>query len=122
MDTLPELPMYAFQPNIGGLFSFILTVLLPLTVAIITTRVTSSTVKTFLLLIVVVIKTTVEAIISNGNDYIHFGWPSFLINIGMNFALATIIHLGLWKPTGLSGKIQDDVGVKARDWNEPVTG
>lgn len=121
MDQLPELPMYAFQPNVGGLLSMVLTVVLPLAVAVITTRVTASSIKTILLLIVVVIKTTVEAIISNGNDYIHFGWPSFLINIGTNFALAAIIHLGVWKPLGLAAKVQNDVGLKARDWNEADT-
>ena len=121
MDQLPELPIYAFQPNFGGLLSMLLTVVLPLAVAVITTRVTSSRVKTILLLIVVAVKTLVEALISSGSDYINFGWVSFLMNIIINLAIAVTIHLGVWKPTGAAAKIQEDVGLKARDWQEPTT-
>lgn len=121
MDTLPELPIYAFQPNFGGLLSMILTVVLPLAVAVITTRVTASRVKTILLLIIVTVKTLVEALISNGADYINFGWIPVLMNLIINFAIACVIHLGLWKPTGAAAKVQADVGLKARDWPEPET-
>jgi len=121
MDTLPELPVYAFQPNFGGLLSMLLTLVLPLAVAVITTRVTSSNVKGILLLIIVSIKTLVEALISNGNDYINFAWVPFLMNLLINFAFAAIMHFGLWRPTGASAKIQADVGLKARDWEEPAT-
>lgn len=121
MDQLPELPIYAFQPNLGGLLSMILTLVLPLAVAVITTRVTSSRVKGILLLVIVAIKTLVEALISNGNDYINFGWTPFLMNLFLNFTLAVVMHVGLWKPTGAAAKIQEDVGLKARDWEEPVT-
>jgi hypothetical protein len=121
MDNLPDLPVYAFQPNFGGLLSMILTLVLPLAVAVITTRVTSANIKAILLLIIVTIKTLVEALISNGNDYIHFGWVSFLMNLILNFVIAVTVHLGLWKPTGAAAKVQEDVGLKARDWEEPVT-
>lgn len=120
MDTLPELPIYLFQPNFGGLLSMILTVVLPLGVAVITTRVTSSNVKAILLLIVVAIKTLVEALISNGSDYINFGWIPFLMNLILNLALAVIMYFGVWKPTGTAAKIQADVGLKTRDWEEPT--
>ena len=126
MDNLPDLPVYAFQPNFGGLLSMILTVVLPLAVAVITTRMTSAKVKTILLLVVVAIKTLVEALISNGADYINFGWIPFLMNLILNLAIAAVIHLGVWKPTGLASKIQEDVGLKVRDtrddgWHEART-
>lgn len=121
MDTLPELPVYAFQPNFGGLLSMLLTLVLPLLVAVITTRVTSSRVKTILLLIIVAIKTLVEALISNGADYINFGWVPFLMNLIINLSFAVIMHFGVWKPTGASAKVQADVGLKSRDWNEADT-
>lgn len=115
MDQLPELPVYSFQPNWGGLFSLILTVALPLLVAVITTRVTSAKVKTILLIIVVAIKTTVEALVSNGNDVVNFAWIPFLMNIVFNLVLAIVIHLGVWKPTGAAAHIQENVGVKTID-------
>lgn len=117
MDTtpLPDLPVYTFQPNIGGLFSMLLTLVLPLVVALITTRITSSKTKGILLLVVVVVKTTIEAIISNGNDYINFAWIPFLMNLILNFGLAVMFHFGLWKPTGTAGFVQKNIGVKAID-------
>jgi hypothetical protein len=123
MDNLPELPVYAFQPNLGGLLSMILTIVLPLAVAVITTRLTSSRVKTILLLVVVAIKTLVEALISNGADYINFGWVPFLMNLILNLVIAAVMHLGVWKPTGLAAKVQDDVGLKTRGdgWHEAQT-
>lgn len=113
MDNLPELPVYTFQPNAGGLMSLIITLVLPLMVAVITTRVTSSRVKGILLLLVVVVKTTVEAVIANNNDYINFAWVPFLMNMTINFTLAVVMHFGLWKPTRLSGTIQENVGVRS---------
>lgn len=113
MEQLPELPMYAFQPNVGGLLSLILTLLLPLAVAVITTRVTEAKVKGILLIIAVAVKTLVEALIANGNDVINFAWIPFLMNLVLNLALAVMMHLGVWKPTGAAGAVQDNVGVKA---------
>lgn len=116
---LPELPIYAFQPNWGGLLSLILTVILPLAVAVITTRITSSRTKGMLLLLVVAVKTTVEALIANGNDVINFAWIPFLMNMAINFGVAAIFHFGLWKPTGASRTIQENVGVTAPAGVEP---
>lgn len=113
MDNLPELPVYSFAPNAGGLFSMILTLLLPLLVSIITTQVTSPRAKGLLLLLLVAIKTTVEAIVSNGNDYINFGWVPFLMNLVLNFVLAVAMYFGLWKPTNAAAFLQRNVGVIA---------
>jgi type III secretory pathway component EscV len=115
MDNLPNLPVYAFQANWGGLLSLILTVLLPLAVAVITTRVTSARAKFLWLLLVVAVKTTVEALIANNNDVINFAWIPFLMNLIINVLLAGMAHFIAWKPTGLAAKIQSDVGVKAID-------
>jgi hypothetical protein len=112
MDNLPDLPVYAFTPNAAGIFSLIITILLPLAVAIITTRVTASGVKFVLLLMVVAIKTTVEALIANGSDYIHFAWVPFLMNLLINLGIAGMAHFIAWKPTGLAANLQDNVGVK----------
>lgn len=114
MEPLPELPVYAFQPNMGGLLSMVLTLVLPLAVAVITTRVTSSRVKGILLIIVVAVKTLTEALIANNNDVINFAWIPFTMNLVLNFTLAVMMHFGVWKPTGAAGAIQDNVGVKSR--------
>jgi len=115
MDTLPELPVYAFTANAAGMFSLIITVLLPLAVAVITTRVTSARAKGTLLLVVVAVKTTVEALIANGSDYINFGWVPFLMNLAINFSIASLMHFGVWKPMGASVYLQENVGVRTID-------
>lgn len=108
---LPELPVYAFAPNAGGLFSLILTLIIPLLVALVTTRVTSSKVKALLMIGLSSVKTLVEALVSNGNDYIHFGWVPFLMNLFINMAMAAIFYLFAWKPLGTAGWVQENVGV-----------
>lgn len=119
--NLPELPVYAFQPNWGGLLSLMLTVVLPLAVAVIATRVTSARAKFLLLLLVVAVKTTVEALIANGNDVINFGWAPFLMNLVINVLLAGMAHFIAWKPTGAAAYVQDNVGVKVIDGQAPKT-
>jgi hypothetical protein len=114
MDQLPELPVYSFTPTGVGILSLILTVLLPLVVAVITTRVTHGGVKFMLLLLVVAIKTTVEAVIANNSDYINFDWIPFLMNITINLAIAIAAHFGIWKPTGAAGFTQSNIGVTIR--------
>lgn len=112
--NLPELPVYTFTPTGAGIFSLILTILLPLVVAVITTRVTHPGVKFMLLLFVVGIKTTIEAVVANNSDYINFAWVPFLMNLIINMGIAIAAHFGVWKPTGAAASIQDNVGVKAR--------
>src|SRR6185503_11562432 len=104
-------PVYAFQPNVGGLLSMLLTLILPLLVGVVTTRVTSPTLKTILLLIATAIKTTAEAIVANNNDYIHFAWIPFLMNLVLNLILAIGMYFGVWKPTKIADRVQDRVGV-----------
>jgi hypothetical protein len=111
MDELPELPTYVFSPNVGGLLSLVLTMLLPLLVAIVTTRITSANVKAILLLALVVVKTFIEALISAEQQHIDFDAVPFLMNLVLNFIIAVVMHFGLWKPTGVSTTIQENVGV-----------
>jgi hypothetical protein len=114
MDNLPDLPVYSFTPTAAGMLSLIITILLPLVVAVITTRVTSGAAKFMWLLLVVSIKTTIEALIANGSDYIHFAWIPFLMNLAINIGIAIAAHFGVWKPK-VAPWVQDNVGLVARD-------
>lgn len=108
---IPELPVYAFAPNAGGLFSLLLTIVIPLAVAVVTTRITRSHVKAYLMLGISGVKTLVEALVSNANDYIHFGWVPFLMNLVINIGVAGLMYNHVWKPTGVAAEIQENVGV-----------
>lgn len=122
MDSLPDLPVYSFTPTAAGMFSLIITVLLPLVVAVITTRVTSGGVKFLLLLLVVSVKTTVEALIASGANYIHFAWIPFLMNLAINVGIAIAAHFGVWKPSGAAGFTQSNIGVTAKSSNGETYG
>jgi hypothetical protein len=104
---LADLPVYAFAPNWGGLLSLILTLVLPILVALVSTRLTSSGTKAVLLLALATIQTFVEALISAANDYAHFAWVPVIMNAVLNFGVAVIAHFGLWKPTGTADAALD---------------
>jgi hypothetical protein len=108
---LPELPTYALTPDLGGMLSLLITIVLPLLVGVVTTRVTSANIKAVLLLALVAIKTFIEALIAADQAGIALAFVPFLMNLVLNFIIAVAIHFGLWKPSGLSTTIQEKVGV-----------
>lgn len=106
-----DLPVFVFEPNGGGLLSLILTLLLPLAVAVVTTRVTSSAVKAMILLLLASVKTIVESAVAASNDSVPWAWAPVLMNVVINFGVAVAIYFGLWKPTGVATKTQENVGI-----------
>lgn len=95
------------------LLGLLVSTVLPLVVGLVTTRITSGGIKAVLLL-------ALNAIIGFGQQLLDshsdgsafsltdalFAWVTFfLVGVGM--------HFGLWKPTGVSGTVQD-VGNSAR--------
>lgn len=107
---IPELPVYAFAPNWGGLASLVLTVLLPIVVGIVTRPSTSAQIKALLLLALAVVKTFADAFLAAANAGVEFHPVPVLMNILINFAVAVAVHYGLWKPTGVAPAVAASVG------------
>lgn len=108
---LPDLPVYSFTPDLGGLLSLTLTIVLPLLVGVVTTRVTSANIKAVILLALATVKTLVEAIIAANVAGIPFEFVPVLMNLVLNFVVAVVVYFGLWKPTGTAQVVQENVGI-----------
>lgn len=113
MNELPELPIYSFTPDLGGLLTFVINLLLPLLVGVVTTRVTSSNVKAVLLLALSAVAMLVTSALRAVASDVPWEWIPLVMNVGIAFGFAVLAHFGLWKPSGASRAIQSNVGVKA---------
>src|SRR5689334_3356929 len=104
---VPALPVYGFDPSsISGLLSLVITVLLPLVVGLLTTRTTSAGLKAVLLLLAAGVKAFLEAWLQAANTAVDFAFVPVAISIAVNFAIAVVVHFGLWKPVGASDAAQ----------------
>jgi len=110
---MDNVPVFVLQPDLGGLLSLVVTVLLPVLVGIVTTRLTSPGVRAVLLLLLATVKTIVEAVLSANMAGAHPAWQMIVFNAAVNFAVAVAVHFGLWKPTGVADKAIDS-GITSR--------
>lgn len=100
---LPTLPSYLFSPDLKGLLSLVLTVLLPVLVGLLTKQSTPSHVKALGLLGLSAVKTVVEAFLVGGTD---FSLTRTAYTVGVNFGIAVVMYFGLFKPTGVTEAAQ----------------
>lgn len=85
-----------------------ISVVLPVLVGLVTTRVTHSGVKAVLLLFLTALNGFLVELAHPGDGY---NVSSALILWAVSFATGVLAHFGLWKPTGVAGKAQE-VGAK----------
>jgi len=98
---------YVFQPDLGGLLSLVITVLLPLAVSLITKRSQPAAMKAVLLLLFAAISTFLQAWVAALQAGAPFVWTVVAYNVVVNFVLAVAVHFGLWRPTGATDTAQD---------------
>lgn len=92
MDVLPTLPTYLFEPNLAGVLSLVLTIILPLVVGLLTRPSTPAHVKGIALLAVAAVKSVIEAFLAGGAD---FNLPLAIYTVGINFGIAVVVYFGL---------------------------
>ncbi len=95
------------QPSLDTAYwlGLLISVVLPVLVGLVTTRVTSAGTKAVLLLALTAANGfLVELAGPHGDDY---SIGSAVILWAVSFATGVLTHFGLWKPTGVSGKAQD---------------
>jgi predicted membrane channel-forming protein YqfA (hemolysin III family) len=80
--------------------SLLVGVFLPILVGLVTTKVTSSSVKSLLLLALSAVTGFLTEMINNAN----FIWQDALLTTMVTFVIAVATHYGLWRPTGVSEK------------------
>jgi len=99
---IPDLPVYSFTPDWGGLLSLFLTLLLPLFVGLVSTRITSSGMKAVLLLVLASLKTVAESVVAANVADVPWQFVPVVMNVLINFGVACLMYFGFWKPTGVA--------------------
>lgn len=109
MSDLPPLPVYGFAPNLGGLLSLAITIVLPILVGLVTKRSTGAGVKAVLLLVLAAVNAVLSAWLQSVNTAAVFDWIPVVYTTAVNFLIAVAMHFGLWRPTGVADAAQDRV-------------
>ncbi len=99
--TLPELPVYGFAPDLGGLLGLVITFLLPLAVAFMTKHSWSAGKKGTVLLLLAAIKSIFEAWLMATNKGVAFDFVPTVYTTVVNFLIAVAVHFGLYRGTSL---------------------
>lgn len=102
MTDVPTLPVYGFEPTLGGLLSLAVTVILPILVGLITRKSTSPAVQAVLLLAFAAVKTVLTAWLQAENTAAEFVWIPVVYSTLVSFGIAVALHFGLWRPTGVA--------------------
>lgn len=84
----------------------LISVILPVLVGLVTTRVTSAGTKAVLLL---ALSTANGLLVEVANPGPGFDLGTAAVLAAVSFATGVLAHFGLYKPTGLSGKAQDSL-------------
>ncbi len=90
-----------------SVLTLIVGTLLPILVALVTTRVTSSAIKAWLLTAFTLISTVLQALLAATVAGIPFELGAILFAAVQQFIVSIAIYYGLWKPTGIAGSVQD---------------
>jgi hypothetical protein len=83
-----------------------ISVVLPVLVGLVTTRVTSAGAKSVLLLLLTAANGFLVELSQAGDGY---SVGTAVILWGVSFAIGVLSHFGLYKPTGISGVAQDSL-------------
>jgi hypothetical protein len=84
----------------------LVSVILPVLVGLVTTRVTSAGTKAVLLL---ALSTANGLVVEIANPGPGFDLGTAAVLAAVAFATGVLAHFGLWKPVGVSGKMQDSL-------------
>jgi hypothetical protein len=84
----------------------LVSVVLPVLVGLVTTRVTSSGTKAVLLLALSILNGLLVEVANPGPGF-NLGTAAILAVVA--FGTGVLAHFGLWKPTGISAKAQDSL-------------
>jgi hypothetical protein len=94
--------MITFHPTLLQGLTLLVSVLLPILVGLVTTKVTSANVKALALLALSLVTSLVSAWILAVQSGTAFDLWAALYTFGAVFLIAVASHFGLWKPTGVA--------------------
>jgi len=85
----------------------VVSLVLPVLVGLVTTRVTNAGVKAVMLLALSTLNGFLVELA--GPHDAGYNWQTAAVLALVSFATGVLAHFGLWKPTGVSGKAQDSL-------------
>jgi hypothetical protein len=111
--VFPELPTYQFTPNLIGVLSLLLNVVLPLVAALLMRSSWSTGQKGLVLLALAAVKAIAEAALVASVENLPFNLVSTLYSVAIMFGIAVVSHFGIWRGTDVqqaaiaSGPVKD---------------
>ncbi|MET0698598.1 MAG: hypothetical protein ABWY93_02940 [Mycobacterium sp.] len=104
---LPELPVYGFAPDAGGLIGLLITLILPLLVALLSKQSWSAGVKGSILLALAAVKSILESWLMATNKGVTLDVVPVIYTTLINFMIAVAVHFGLLRNSALQRKAQN---------------
>lgn len=98
--------MITFHPTLLQGLTLLVSVILPIVVGLVTTKVTSSNAKALLLLVLALVTSVVSNWIAAVQSGTAFDLWNALFTFGSVFLIGVATHYGLWKPTGTAAAAQ----------------
>lgn len=99
--------MFTFTVSAVQLGGFLIATVLPLLVGLVTTKVTSGGVKAVLLAGLSLVSALLTEAVNTWQTGAAYDLGQGLIAALPVFVTAVAMHYGIWKPTGVSGVLQD---------------
>lgn len=110
MDQYPDLPeiqVYGFAPDAGGLIGLLITLVLPLLVGLLSKQSWGTGTKGAILLGLAAVKTVLEAWLMATNKGVAFDFVPIVYTTLINFVIAVAVHFGLLRNTPVQRKAQN---------------
>lgn len=99
--NLPEIPVYGFAPDLGGLLGLVLAVILPLIAGLLMKQSRPAGTKGTILLLLAAVKVIIEAWLMSNNTGVAFEFVPIVYTTIVNFLIAVAMHFGLWRGTAI---------------------
>lgn len=106
-DTGTPVPVVAFTLDPLAVVQLCIAFVLPVLVGLVTTRVTSSGAKAWLLALLSLVTSLLVELARALTESVTYDLGVALLIALPAFVVSVATHYGLWKPTGISGAVQD---------------
>ncbi|MEV8028436.1 hypothetical protein [Cellulosimicrobium funkei] len=106
-DTGAPVPVVAFTLDPLAVVQLCIAFVLPVLVGLVTTRVTSSAAKAWLLALLSLVTSLLVELARALTESVTYDLGVALLIALPAFVVSVATHYGLWKPTGISGAAQD---------------
>lgn len=106
-DTGAAVPVVAFTLDPLAVVQLVIAFVLPVLVGLVTTRVTSSAAKAWLLALLSLVTSLLVELARSLGEGVTYDLGVALVAALPAFVVSVATHYGLWKPTGVAARAQD---------------